>query len=106
MKKKGKVIRRGTYGAAKTYSTSSSDSYAGSDDGGGGGGGSSVWNAEKMPLLSMKEKEARILGAKRRISRATVERAISIDVDTLIGRPVSSDIIKNACERSKVSMSN
>ena len=93
MKKKGKVIRRGTYGAAKTYSTSSSDSYAGSDDG-GGGGGSSVWNAEKMPLLSMKEKEARILGAKRRISRATVERAISIDVDTLIGRPVSSDIIE------------
>ena len=90
MKKKGKVIRRGTYGAAKTYSTSSSDSYAGSDD---GGGGSSVWNAEKMPLLNMKEKEARILGAKRRISRATVERAISIDVDTLIGRPVSSDII-------------
>ena len=94
MKKKGKVIRRGTYGAAKTYSTSSYDSYAGSDDGGGGGGGSSVWNAEKMPLLSMKEKEARILGAKRRISRATVERAISIDVDTLIGRPVSSDIIE------------
>ena len=93
MKKKGKVIRRGTYGAAKAYSTSSSDSYAGSDDGGGGGGGSSVWNAEKMPLLNMKEKEARILGAKRRISRATVERAISIDVDTLIGWPVSSDII-------------
>lgn len=85
MKKKGMVIRRGTYGAAKTYSTSSSDSYAGSDDDGGGGGGeSSVWNAEKMPLLNMKEKEARILGAKRRISRATIERNISLDVDTLI----------------------
>ena len=52
-----------------------------------------MWNAEKMPLLNVKEKEARILGAKRRISRATVERAISIDVDTLIGRPVSSTII-------------
>ena len=94
MKKKGMVIRRGTYGAAKTYSTSSSDSYAGSDDdGGGGGGGSSVWNAEKMPLLSMKEKEARILGAKRRISRATIERTISLDVDTLIGWPVSLNIM-------------
>ena len=94
MKKKGMVIRRGTYGVAKTYSTSSSDSYAGSDDdGGGGGGGSSVWNAEKMPLLSMKEKEARILGAKRRISRAAIERTISLDVDTLIGWPVSLNIM-------------
>ena len=83
MKKRGMVIRRGTYGAAKTYSTSSSDSYAGSDDD-GGDGASSVWKGEKMPLLNMKEKEARILGAKRRISRATIERAISLDVDTLI----------------------
>ena len=88
-KKRGMLIRRGTYGAAKTYSTSSSDSYAGSDYDGADGGGSSVWNAEKMPLLNMKEKEARILGAKRRISRATIERTLSLDVDTLIGWPVS-----------------
>ena len=93
MKKRGMVIRRGTYGAAKTYSTSSSDSYAGSDDDIGGDGESSVWKGEKMPLLNMKEKEARILGAKQRISRATIERTISLDVNTLIGWPVNLNIM-------------
>ena len=73
------MIRRGTYGAAKTDSTSS-DSYAGSDNGDEG----SLWSAEKMPLLSIKQKEAKILGAKRMISHTTVERSFSIDVDTLI----------------------
>jgi hypothetical protein len=61
MKRRGKVIRKGSYGTARTYSSSSSDagdSYVGSDVQDLGGGGS-VWNAERTPLLHRMQSEAR-----------------------------------------------
>ena len=45
----------------------------------------SLWRSEKTPLLRTKEREAKILGAKRMISHdPTVERRVSLAVNALI----------------------
>ena len=82
MKRRGTIIRPGIYGAADNYdeiADASSDSYAGSDMFDGDGEDAKPWKAERIPLLTRMQSEARSFGAKRMLS---MERTIS--VETLI----------------------
>ena len=73
MKPKGTIIRKSSYGSTRSPS-SSSTSYAGSSPAEDEDDLGSVWNAERTPLIQRTEEEAKLLGARGRLSKqATFE---------------------------------